>query len=356
MLTEDELAEALHNRTDDENLPVDDIVARSVKRGRNIRRRRNALRITAVSCVAAMVVVGAGAVVNNRYGSNQYPSNPFAGPMIPAGPSSTSEARRSTTGEYKSTLGHYDPRAITLRVIKLTLAQAPLPHGTRPATAQEADGKSAQMLAADPNQLDRHATYVVPLAYQQAINWFKGHTPPGLKPSGTSTATGSDGPTIEGIYFAGPNTITYDALMEQVAVYRLDSTQVVVRIDGSAIWLPARTAAESAPFDATAVDVIRTTRLGAAPQHFTLTGSAVRRLAQTLNDQLTLSNGSRSCPADVGASDVLHFTGSTPDPIYRVQASGCASITVTNNGVDQPTLDGARAVDRVLVGLLPHHK
>ena len=349
MLTEDELAEALHDRMDDETLAVDDLVARSMIRGRSIRRRRTALRVAAVSFVAVVGLVGAGTVVNNRYGSHQYFDNPFAGPAVPAGPASTSPERKSTSAKY-------DPRAITLRVVGLVVAQAPLPSGTRAASAQEAAGKSAQMLAGDANQLDRHATYVVPLGYQEAIDWFKAHTPPGLKRSGTSTATGTGSPTVEGIYFDGPTTITYTALMEQVAVFRLDPTHVVVRIDGSAIWLPARTAAEVAPTDATAVDVVRTARPGTAAKHYTLTGPAVRKLAQRLNEQPTISNGTISCPANDGASDVLRFTGSTPDPVYRVEQSGCRFISVTTDGADQPSLSGGAAVDRVLAGLLPHHK
>lgn len=251
---------------------------------------------------------------------------------------------------------HHSPRAITLRVVKRVLAQAPLPSGSRTATAREANGKQVQAKPAGPNLVDRHATYVVPLGFREAIGWFKDHTPAHLTLGESSTLRGRDGPIAAGLGFMGRSTLAYDSLAEKVAIYPLDTAHAVVRIDALAVWRPQATSDERVPMKATAVHVVRVARTGAKPQRFTLTGRAVHQLARELNQQRPINKGPISCPADFGGYDELHFTGATPDPVFRVQASGCRFITVTANGVRQPTLGGGAAVDKMLDAILAHHR
>jgi hypothetical protein len=241
-----------------------------------------------------------------------------------------------------------DPRSITIREVERILAQARLPDGARAATAHEAAGKELQTYPNDKNLVDRHGTYVIPLGYQDAISWFDDHPPPHLQSAGTSSVSGPEGLISAGLEFEGHATLAYDSLAEQVAVYPIDDTHAVVRVDGLAVWLPRRSDDERVPPGATAVHVARVVQGGANPQRFTLNGSAVHRLAHVVNTQRPTSNGIVNCPNDNGAYDVLHFTGSTPDPVFRVDASGCGFINVTNDGVTQPALSGGYAVDRVL--------
>lgn len=250
----------------------------------------------------------------------------------------------------------HSPRAITLRVVERILARAPLPSGTRTATAREASGKQVQGHPADPNLVDRHATYVVPLGFHAAIAWFKNHPPAQLKLDENSMLRGPHGPIAAGLGFAGRSTWVYDELAQQVAIYPLDQTHAVVRIDGLAVWRPQPTSAERVPPNATTVHVLRVTSAGAKPQRFTLTGRPVRQLARELNEQRPIDKGPMSCPADRGAYDVLHFTGATPAPVFRVDASGCRFITVTADGVSQPTLGGGATVDKMLADILSRHR
>lgn len=250
----------------------------------------------------------------------------------------------------------HSPRAITLRVVERILAQAPLPSGSRTATAREANGKQVQAEPADPNLVDRHATYVVPLGFRQAIGWFRDHPPARLTLGENSTLRGRDGPIAAGLGFMGRSTLAYDALAEKVAIYPLDTAHAVVRVDALAVWRPQPSSEERVPMKATAVHVLRVARTGAKPQRFTLTGPAVHRLARELNKQRPINKGPISCPADYGGYDELHFTGATPDPVFRVEASGCRFITVTANGVRQPTLGGGAAVDKMLAAILAHHR
>lgn len=260
---------------------------------------------------------------------------------VPAGPPSSDD---------------HSPRVITVQVVERILARAPLPKGTRTATAEEARGKQLQDHPADPNLVDRHATYVVPFGFQVAIAWFKDHPPAGLRLDETSIGRGPDGPIAAGVGFGGRSTWAYDALAEKVAIYPLGTGHAVVRIDGLAVWRPQPTADERVPMDATAVQVVRVTRAGAKPQRFILTGRPVRQLARALNQQRPINNGPVSCPNDYGGYDHLHFTGATPDPVFKVESSGCGFITVTTNGVSQPALGGGRTVDRLLTDILARHR
>lgn len=248
------------------------------------------------------------------------------------------------------------PRAITLRVVQRTLVEAPLPSGTRRATVAEATGKQEQSHPADPNLVDRHATYVVPLGFRKAITWFTAHPPSRLKQDEDSMLRGPHGPIAAGLGFGGPSTAAYDSLAEQLAIYPLDDGHAVVRVDGLAVWRIQPTPGERVPRTATAVHVVRVVRGNAKPQRFTLTGGAVQRLARELNRQLPVHNGVTSCPAGNGGYDVLHFVGATPDPVFRVEASGCGRITVTDGGVSQPTLGGGPTVDNALRDILARHR
>jgi hypothetical protein len=249
-----------------------------------------------------------------------------------------------------------DPRAITIQAVEGIMAQARLPSGTRAATTQEATGKDLGSRPVADNLVDRHSTYVVPLGFQEAISWFAAHPPPDLRKAGTSSQSGPDGQASAGEEFDGRSTLAYNSLAEQVAVFPLDDAHAVVRVDGLAVWLPVPTRDERVPRSATAVHVVRVVQMGSAPVRVTLTGSAVQRLARVVNRQRPTSGGAVMCPNDDGARDVLHFTGGTPDPVFRVGASGCGFIDVTTDGVRQPVLGDGFAVDRVLRRILSHRR
>lgn len=246
------------------------------------------------------------------------------------------------------------PLEVTARVVERVLSRAPLPSGTRAATAQEAHGKGLQSRPMDENLVDRHRVYVVPFALDQAVSWFSSHPPPGLDSSGGTSSSGSpDGLTSEGLEYDGRSTRLYNNLDEQVAVYPLDDSHAVVRVDALATWLPQRTADERVPKDATAVVGFRIARAGARPEHLRLTGAAVRELARLLDEERPINAfGAINCPNDDGARDRLHFIGGTPDPVFHVAASGCGFIGVTADGAAQPALGGGYAVDLALRKIL----
>jgi hypothetical protein len=246
------------------------------------------------------------------------------------------------------------PLAVTESVVERVLSRAPLPSGTRGATVKEAQGKGLQSRPMDQNLVDRHHVYVVPLAIDQAVTWFAAHPPPGMGSTGGSSTTGGpEGVTSEGLEFDGRATRLYNNLDEQIAVYPLDGTHAVVRIDALATWLPQPTAEERVPGDATAVIGFRIARGGATPERFRLTGSAVRELRRVLNNERPVNAfGAINCPNDDGTRDRLHFVGATPDPVFRVAASRCRFIAVTTDAARQPTLNGGFAVDQALQKIL----
>ncbi|HEX3929570.1 MAG TPA: hypothetical protein VHW64_02615 [Nocardioides sp.] len=250
--------------------------------------------------------------------------------------------------------GGSSPRAVAMRAVEHVLATAPLPPGIRPATAKEAQGKRPQSTPLDDNLVQLHRTYVVALGLGPAIEWFSAHRPPDLQsPGGTSSASGPDGVTSQGVEFDGRATRLYDGLEEQVGVFPLDDSHSVVRVDAMATWLPQRTAAERAPEDATAVVGTRVSGIGARPQRFRLTGRPVRELARALDGlRPTNAYGMINCPNDDGAADRLRFLGRTSDPVFHVAASGCAFIGVTVDGKPQPGLSGGYLVDKLLNRLL----
>ncbi|MGC4111850.1 MAG: hypothetical protein QM747_15810 [Nocardioides sp.] len=246
------------------------------------------------------------------------------------------------------------PRGVTIRVVEHVLATAPLPNGARIATSAEARGKGPQSWPRDNNLVERHRTYLVPLGLSAALQWFTVHPPRALQSNGgTSTASGPDGVTAEGLEFDGPSTHLYNSLEEQVGVFPVDDSHSVVRIDGMATWLPQPTTAERVPADSTAVVGFQVTGIGDPRRHFHLTGHPMRELAHLLNHQWPINNfGLINCPNDDGRHDLLRFTGGSRSPVFQVPASGCDFISVTADGSRQPALNGGYLVDKLLTRLL----
>lgn len=269
-------------------------------------------------------------------------------------------AQQTTTalvpGGPASSPGENGPQAVTTRTVERVLARAPLPRGSKAASAAESRERQPWSRLVDPDLVDRSATYVVPLGFRPAVSWFKANPPAGLKLSEDGDERGPKRAISAGLGFSGASTKAYDSLGEEVSIYPLDNTHTVVRVDAMAIWLRRPTKAERVAANATAVQVKRVTSAGARAQQFTLTGAAVHELASVLNRQRPASMGVMSCPIDNGAYDVLHFTGASSDQTFTVQVAGCGVITVTSNGARQPSLSGGAEVNKTLTGILarPH--
>lgn len=248
-----------------------------------------------------------------------------------------------------------NPQSVTLTAVEHTLAKAPLPPGSKTATAAQSRGKQSLGLPVTKSLVDRHATFVVPLGFQPALAWFKANPPAGFNQTETASGHSPAGATMAGLAFSGQPTKAYTGLEEQVAIYPLGSGRAVVRIDALAIRLTPRTKAEQLPDSAISVNVERVSSAGAKQRRYTESGAAAKRLAAVLNEQPTIDPyGAMSCPLGNGAYDVLQFTGVPGDPTYNVRANGCGLITVTASGRHQPTLSGGADVDTVLTSILAH--
>lgn len=132
MLTEEEFARALHDRTDHEPAPVDRIVSGSLARGRRVRRRRSVAQLITVTGLVVAVSITGGMIISNT--DNAAITVQPAGPGAPghSQPTGSSPGSRHQFGVSEADL------ATTLAATLKTL----VPDGTSTDLTNQATGNS----------------------------------------------------------------------------------------------------------------------------------------------------------------------------------------------------------------------
>lgn len=256
------------------------------------------------------------------------------------------------------------PQLITLRAVERLLAAAPdvpgaTPLDSSPTAALDQPGSSP----ASPNVIRRTRWWTAPGSPAAALQFFRTHQPAGVTASGTSSATGGGGPTVQGLSFSASGTqwrrpAAYTELELLVSVTPLGSG-VAIRVDADAIWLPQRTADQNIPLSVSAVDIV-VARSGSAPTvRRTLGAATARSLATVVNHLPPATPGGISCPMDRGFTDTLVFHDRRNLVTVRAEVGGCGPVIVLVSGrTDGPILQQANVLDHAVtnaLGLPPNY-
>lgn len=230
-----------------------------------------------------------------------------------------------------------DPAAVTATELAHLLKAAPVLPGAReskaaplPALRQQTNGP------AQPEVVVRSRWWTAPGTVEAALSYFDAQRQAGLTRTETDGPVTDHGVISQGLAFSAPDAVAYTQARLALTVIAVDGG-VAVRAEASAVWLPARTAAEHIPASATSVDVVLTR--GAAITRRSLSGIAVQRIADPLNRLTVYPPGTYSCPMSRGNSDILTFHSTdAAEIVATIAVDGCQGVSVTVNGVPQAAL------------------
>jgi hypothetical protein len=314
---------------------------------RNARPRRRIVRMAAPALAAAVVVaVAVIAVVVIRPASdetgvgsgkptNGTTTNPTKNPPPPAGSS---------------------PREQTLAAVKRLLAAAPRVPNTDEVDHPPAKQLRQPMSQSTGNLVDRARWWIGTGTVGAAFHYFANHLPDGLTKSGSGSASGPNGPTVEGLTFdaAGPDwskPTIYSNLELDVEAVQLGD-QVGIRVDAQGLWLVQRTDAENIPDSVSSVDVVVSRPGRASAVTRTLDAKDARQLAKLINALPVAMRGQFSCPMDFGGTDTLTFRAGTITRQVRVDPTGCQGVTLAGSAKNFPGLTGGGKVNISLMKML----
>jgi hypothetical protein len=286
--------------------PFETIVARS-------QRRRVRQLVTVVGVV---VVVTAAVVVPSVVGHHRTAT-------VAVGPDgATSEAARIAVTQQAA-----DELADGVQLPAGAVASASAPTQA----LAEAQGSPGSV-----NLVDATRFYTVPGTIDAVLAYAKAHPPTGTYADGTSSSSGPDGVELEGIMFGRIATHDYAAPVLWVMATKV-GTGVAVRVDAYLVWRPVRTVAEYAPVNATKA----TACYGGLDCPLSVLGTQdARELAAFFNslDTQVPSQSSGACESGLLLNGASHITFDVPGGSVTFSPT-CGGVSVTANGVAQPTLD-----------------
>jgi hypothetical protein len=289
--------------------PYETIVARS--------RRR---RMTQVLTVAAVVIVVTAAVVVPSVVGHHRTAVISADGGVDHG-ATTEVARIAITQQAASELADG--------------VQLPAGAVASPSAATQALAE-AQGSPGSKNLVDAARFYSVPGTIDSVLAYVKAHPPTGTYADGTSSSSGPDGVEMQGVMFGRIATHDYAAPVVWVFATKFE-TGVAVRVDAYLVWRPLRTVAEYAPVNATKA----TACYGGLDCPLSVLGTGdARELAAFFNslDTQIPSESSGECESGPLLNGASHITFEVAGGSVTFSPT-CGGISVTANGVAQPTLD-----------------
>lgn len=282
------------------------------------RRRRRYLPPALAAAAVVAIAVPVGLALTHDSGTTQ------AGPR----PAVSTPARpRSTV----STLTPH-PKAAAMRDLEQLLDRAPLPAGAQ-RLGHGVAGIGVPFGTASPNDLDRARFFTAPGTAAAALAYLKTHPLDGMTLDFSGSSSGGGTPAVESVTFVSPAKLY---LSYSVAPYRGGAA---LRVDAQTTWVPNRPRWAFVPDSVTSADVtVIRTAFNAHPQgaptvRRTLTGTALRRLADAVNGLPSAApEGVHSCPAALIRSvDLVAFHTPTGDLRVSRNGGGCAfNATITS--------------------------
>jgi hypothetical protein len=284
------------------------IVARS-------RRRRVAQVFSVVAVVVVVTVAVAVPSVIGRHRTTVVAVGPFG---------ATTEAARE---------------AVTRQEAEELVAGVQLPAGAvASSTAPTQALAQPQNSPGSKNLIDVVRFYTVPGTIEDVLAYVKAHPATGTYADGTSSNSDGDVVTSQGVMFSRIATHDYAAPALWVLASKF-GRGVAVRIDAQIVWRPLRTAAEYVPTDVTTATRTPSCPLGAAcvDPLAVVDGNAARELADYFNSLDTQPPGDNYGCHETASPAIITFD--VPSGPLTFDVPTCGGVTVTANGVAQPTLD-----------------
>jgi hypothetical protein len=293
--------------------------------------RRWSTTLCSLLSAATIAVISSAAAVGSAYASTPPSQCPLASSTRPA-PEPESEPSAQA-----------DAAA--------TLAELTLPPGSSESSTDPAEGGSALASPgfgppANPNAVDDHAWWVVPLTPTETVAYIYAHLPP-------CTTQPLPEHTISGFTWPGnPGTLVVWAV-------RLADGSTALRVDAQVVWITPRPASERIPSGAHLLKIsihepgdkrfkgIRSSSERAAvlrrlPSHVTSTAQ-IDKVAALLNELRVHQPGIRHCPvAPAGSVQVSFYTNPSAPPlaIADIHTEGCGGVSLTIDGITEPRLEG----------------
>lgn len=254
-----------------------------------------------------------------------------------------------------------DPRERAEALLTTLLAGVePLPGALPSDTPPDEAVKSAPEGYGPPNVLEHDRWWTAPGSVNDALQYYRTHTPDDLTLSGTAsrsnTKTGEVGP--ESLMFDYPDTSYAHGVQVLISVIAHDGG-VAVGAYTIGVWIPERDPAFTI-VGATSVDVTvrrdalpgNEGRIGAPTVHRTLDGAVVDQLAQLVNALPVELPSARHCPNMAGIFEDKLVFATQSGPIHVLDTvNGCPVIGITLPG-GQHGLFASGDLDATLMELL----
>ena len=312
-----------------------------VRAGTGMRARRGSVMVTAVTATAAVLLAGCGTGT--------------AGPPGRGGttPAATASARPGSGADPAA-----GSRAGAQALASRLLSRLVLPPGARPARLQTLPPSLRQPQVGyggiDTAYVHRVFLLRQPMTAVQAF--LKGHLPTGMRSLGSGQQSNSGGITMEMVSFnqrslpAGIHSAELNT-----AVVPAAGGGSLMRVDATATWYPARSAAEHIDPGGYRAAVVSITMFN--PKRHTVTGTftdrrVIARLAGLANGLHAAPDVPMSCPALLASYRITFVPASGRAPRVVVTPSGCLTVGVTVAGAAQPELWGDAALIRAAQLLL----
>ncbi len=231
------------------------------------------------------------------------------------------------------------------------LAELTLPPGSSESSTDPAEGGSALASPgfgppANPNAVDDHAWWIVPLTPAETVAYIYAHLP-------SCTTRPLPEHTISGFTWPGnPGTLVIWAVP-------LADGSTALRADAQVVWIIPRPASERIPSGAHLLKISiheagdkrigivkirseRATVLRRLPSHVTSIAQ-INKVTALLNELRVHQPGIRHCPiAPPGSVQLTFYTHPSAPPlaIADIHTEGCGGVSLTINGIAQPGLEG----------------
>lgn len=236
---------------------------------------------------------------------------------------------------------------------------------TAPAGTPSALRSPAPEILGSPTSAQSTGWWVVDGSADEVYAWVKSHDVHNTE-LGVGSGLSPDDLNVSYVELATP--VLFNRRVD-VDVAPFAAGRSVLRVTVTDIYRPAKPAAEVVPVTAYLLATVQPARFGPVPKPVpsptavTVTDQAkITEIAGLINALPTLPDMRRPCPSDSGQQIRLEFKTAgegTTQGVIVIKPGGCANVTVTIAGAEQPTLEpDATTYERVAsilgVKLNPH--
>lgn len=232
-----------------------------------------------------------------------------------------------------------------------------LPAGARQlARAPDSDAKllsSAGESLGDPDVVDLHRFFVVPMSSWALYRYEQRHPPlgstsrGGYNSSGTSSVNGDTNEWFVS-YSWLPVKMLLDTRLLVVSIATLPNHRSGVRLDAEVTWLPAKPAGDTIPGGAKVLTAVLSAGMNrgeaARPPVTTTDPRKIEAIRDFINQLTVIAPGVRFCPVDFGQHLTISFRkrlGATAFAVVVADVGGCEEVQVERSGqIARPGLSG----------------